>query len=240
MAPPFMAYAAVASSNETLMQETVNQLELYTKHLAYQDSVKRAPAAKGLWRHISGSSAASKGLWTTGEGWALNGMVRVLATLVHGYPTAPQWVAPLQTSVVHMLEQVIAPLLACTETCGSIDPSNGLLRGYLFGGPNGVRDTSATWAGEVAGTAGVVSALYRYAVLQSQLGTDVTQTYVTLADTLRQAVVQHVSSDGYVAPSMNPYDWNSPTYVSRSPEGQTFVALMGSAYRDCVRAKVCQ
>ena len=76
MAPPFLAYYAVATRNDTLLRETVRQCGLYREVL--QPNV--TGPYKGLWRHIIGQSQ-DLGLWSTGNGWAAMGIARVLATL---------------------------------------------------------------------------------------------------------------------------------------------------------------
>lgn len=123
MIPPFLAYAAVATQNKTLMREAVRQCGLYRDVLIYsstgykRDVVERrmnrkrsldhglsfeevarlaarrsaSTAPTGLWQHIIGPEAQTRGLWATGNGWAALGMVRVLATLTH-WSVSSSWV----------------------------------------------------------------------------------------------------------------------------------------------------
>lgn len=252
MAPPFMAFQATATTNTTLLKSAVRQLQLYSDALSYRDTNGRFPVAKGLWRHIQDSSSESKGLWTTGQAWALNGILRTLSTVVR-WPTSTSWTTE-QSTLLELAEGIISPLIACTQgsgSCGGLDSSSGLLRGYLIGGPGGVSDDSAVWPGEVAGTAGVTSALYRYATMVEQQANSSSSsslwrsrplksaTVLGVADKLRKAVAQHVNSSGYAQPAMNGYDWVTPGSVEQSPEAQVFAGIMGAAYRDCVGAKVC-
>jgi rhamnogalacturonyl hydrolase YesR len=73
MVPPFMAYYAASSNNQTLFDLTMKQCEEYRALLK---------SSSGAWMHISASSGADTALWSTGNGWAAMGMTRVLATLL--------------------------------------------------------------------------------------------------------------------------------------------------------------
>jgi rhamnogalacturonyl hydrolase YesR len=71
--PPFLAYYAVVNNNQTLLQESYNQINLYRNTLRQ---------SSGLWAHIvEGSGTSDSGLWATGNAWAAMGMLRVLATM---------------------------------------------------------------------------------------------------------------------------------------------------------------
>ncbi|GAA6007975.1 uncharacterized protein JCM10292_000463 [Rhodotorula paludigena] len=72
MVPPFLAYYGVATQDQSLVSEAVNQIKLYRKHLQ---------ASSGAWEHIYGGDVVDGGLWNTGNGWAAHGIVRVLATI---------------------------------------------------------------------------------------------------------------------------------------------------------------
>jgi len=71
--PPFLAYYAALQNNQTLMQEAYHQISLYRNYLR---------TSSGLWSHIIfGSTNVDPGCWATGNGWAAQGMLRVLATM---------------------------------------------------------------------------------------------------------------------------------------------------------------
>ncbi|KAJ6547575.1 Six-hairpin glycosidase-like protein [Mycena capillaripes] len=79
MVPPFLAYYGVLTGNTTLINEAYNQIKLYRNYL-------RDTSAKNLWKHIvlgtdSADAANDEGHWSTGNGWAAAGMLRVLATM---------------------------------------------------------------------------------------------------------------------------------------------------------------
>jgi len=79
MVPPFLAYYGVLSGNMTLLTEAYNQIKLYRNHL-------RDTNAKNLWKHIvlgtdSQDGPNDEGHWSTGNGWAAAGMLRVIATM---------------------------------------------------------------------------------------------------------------------------------------------------------------
>lgn len=218
MAPPFLAYQAVASNNETLLREAGHQCLLQQEILRPQRSHNRTP---GLWRHIIGpDDAQDLGFWATGNGWAAAGMTRVLATIQHWGPSK-SW-----TSEQNSLKKSI------------IDILNGAAHAARRGQPplfcNYLDD--GTWFADAASTAIIASVAYRMAVLAP----DVTkQHHIAFADKLREAVEAHAdNATGVVAPTVNPLDWKSriPS-VEGSPEGQSFAVLMFAAHRDyCMQA----
>ena len=72
MVPPFLAYYGVMTNNQTLLEEAYNQVNLYRSVLL--DNT-------GMWQHIKMGSFEDTGHWSTGNGWAAMGMLRVLATI---------------------------------------------------------------------------------------------------------------------------------------------------------------
>lgn len=87
MVPPFLAYSAVASQNVSLMREAVKQCELHRAVLQARSKVK-VGGCEGAWQHFvvgpggEFSREGNPGLWSTSNGWAVAGMLRVLATLL--------------------------------------------------------------------------------------------------------------------------------------------------------------
>lgn len=75
MVPPFLAYYGVLTSNQSLVQASYDQIRLYRNYL-------RDDSASGLWKHVlQGKSGTDEGHWSTGNGWAAAGMLRVLSTI---------------------------------------------------------------------------------------------------------------------------------------------------------------
>lgn len=72
--PPFLAYYGVLHNNQSLVTEAYRQCSLYRDVLRVESS--------GLWQHILlGTGTQDTGLWATGNAWAAQGMLRVLATI---------------------------------------------------------------------------------------------------------------------------------------------------------------
>lgn len=60
-----------------MVQNAYNQCKLYRQYLR-----DNSTGANGLWKHILlGSGVQDNGHWSTGNGWAAAGMLRVLATI---------------------------------------------------------------------------------------------------------------------------------------------------------------
>jgi len=124
MVPPFLAYYGVLTGNTTLISEAHNQIRLYRKYLKEEDS--------GLWMHVvMGSDFEDRGHWTTGNGWAAAGMLRVLATIQHSQYSddfsderseLKDWVNEIHAS---MYDKIVRH---CLKSIGS------LLTGYSYPG----------------------------------------------------------------------------------------------------------
>ena len=71
MAPPFLAYYAVDTFDEELLQDTVEQCGFYRE--ALQANISHSVPYKGVWEHIVGPQSADLGLWSTGNAWAAGG-----------------------------------------------------------------------------------------------------------------------------------------------------------------------
>lgn len=237
MAPPFLAYYAVATSNDTLLQISVTQCGLYRDAL-HANFTSLPSRYEGLWAHILGAVDYDPGLWSTGNAWAAAGMTRVLATVLHApKPKHSQDVVRRSQEVAHLSTWIQEILDGAMHTF----PDGNLLRNYL-------NDTNSTGHGfgETSGSSLLASVAYRMAVLQPlSFG----HQYVKWADGIRGELGRkdnkgnfiHVSSNGTVAPAVNPLSWSDTTpFLAGSPEGQNFVVLLYAAWRDCVIAKVCK
>jgi len=217
MFPPFLAFYAVAANDLELMKEVVKQCGLYREILLIESGPK-----KGLWKHIVGpSNMADEGVWSTGAAWAAYGMVRVRATISGWRPsneTMSEELSQLDKWIGEVLDSAIR----------TDDDESGLLRNYLG---------NEEWFGETSGTALLAAAAYRMAVLDSV--TFAQPKYVDWADRKRQAVLARVDDNGYAFPAVNPLKHNSKEPVKESAEGESFLLMLGSAWRDCVCARVC-
>ncbi|KAJ7583998.1 Six-hairpin glycosidase-like protein [Mycena floridula] len=217
MAPPFLAYLAVDTSNRTLLEMTVEQCGLYRQILL-------SNSTGSVWEHIIGPVNMDPGLWSTGNAWATAGMTRVLATVMksdllpHGTQRAA--VENLVTWIKEILDGVIAA-----------PDDNGLVRNYLY-------DTMTVWFGETSGSALFAAVAYRMLVLApEQFGTK----YFHWAEGIRRVLGNgHVTKNGTATPAVNPLGWGDTTpYTAGSPEGQNFLVIMYAAWRDCIRAERC-
>ena len=74
MVPPFLSYYGVLTQNESLVYEGYNQIRLYRNYL-------RDATAGGLWKHILLGDWDDQGYWSTGNGWAAGGLLRVIGTI---------------------------------------------------------------------------------------------------------------------------------------------------------------
>lgn len=146
------------------MAETVRQCSLYR-------DVLKSPA--GYWMHIIGEGEAQDlGAWSTGNGWAAYGMLRVLHTLQGWSETADM------NEEAKLLKEWIKEILD-----GAIDSNSGgdLLKNYL-------NDQNSF--GEIAGTAVLSAVAYRMAINDSKI---FPRKYVDWADTNRRTLAKMVS-----------------------------------------------
>jgi hypothetical protein len=227
MSPPFLAYYAVSTNNATLLRMAVQQCGLYRNVL----QANTTASWHGLWTHIVGPQSQSLGVWATGNGWAALGMVRVLAT-VKSWNVSDSWQTE-QAQLTTWIGEIMTGLANVQS-----DKNTGLLKNYLVGGASSASDTSIQWFGDGAGTAALVAAALRFAVLVPSTASSM----VKLTKPLRAALIANTNATtGVISPVVNPYNWyDSTPYTKVSPEAQAFLAMAGSAWRDCIAAKVCK
>ncbi|OAA74265.1 Six-hairpin glycosidase [Akanthomyces lecanii RCEF 1005] len=212
MSFPFLAYYAVYKNDRNAMKEVVRQCGLYRDILKIDKFLN--------WRHIIGPQSQDEGLWSTGNGWAGYGMVRVLYTLQKwsGSRTLLDEQGKLKTWIKEILD---GAMLSGREDLG-------LLRNYL---------NDAGWFGEVSGTALLSAVAYRMAVNDPAM---FPQKYIDWADQNRRALGHQQGGDGVVVPAVNPLAWKDRNkYYGGSPEGQAFMVNLYTAYRDCVNKGIC-
>ncbi|KAF7321143.1 hypothetical protein HMN09_00202400 [Mycena chlorophos] len=245
MAPPFIAFYGADSGNATLLETAYVQCGLQREVLLYlSNSSEPSPAGTsssgGRWEHIVGPQSADPGHWSTGNGWAAAGMTRVLATILKApvAQTAPwqaQAISDLTSWIKEILDGAIASPFDLTQG------GSGLLRNYLddiSGDGHGF--------GEISGSSLLASVAYRMAVLAPEtFGSD--SEYIAFAEGIRKTLggdddsgAPHITANGTATPAVNPLGWQDTTpYTAGSPEGNNFVVLLYSAWRDCVYAGVC-
>lgn len=228
MAPPFLAYYAADTNNATLLRESVRQCGHYRQVL----QAKSTASYDGVWEHIIGPQHLDQGLWSTGNGWAVGGMARVLATVMKA-PIARN--AAWRREAVEDLTQWIKEIV---DGAMGAPADGGLLRNYL----NDVE--TGHGFGEVAGSSMISAVIYRMAILRPQ---EFGRRYIEWADDVRHVLGgndeqgnPHITDTGIATPAVNPLDWNDTNPLTTgSPEGQAFVSLMYAAWRDCVWAGKC-
>ncbi|WVQ94887.1 hypothetical protein IAU59_001972 [Kwoniella sp. CBS 9459] len=198
MVPPFLAYYAVLHDNQTLLQEAYQQCSLYHDTLR-QDS--------GLWAHILlGNGTYDPGLWATGNGWAMMGMLRVYATI--------KWsqYADDMSSQLNDLSTWAQEIFAASQ---QYITSDSLLHNYLDDASS-FKDTSSV-------------ALYAAVGFRlSQL--NITDAYTPNATALLGAASTYVNSTGYLGQVVNPFDFSKQG--SESAEGQSFMVMAYAAYKE--------
>jgi hypothetical protein len=162
------------------------------------------------------------------------GMTRVLATVekAPSSVSSGKWKRAAAANLTSWIKEIIDGAMGAPM-------DDGLLRNYL----NDTTDDDHGF-GEISGSTAIAAATYRMAVLKpAEFGA----AHIAWADSIRTALGgydaegnPHVTSNGTVTPAVNPYDWHSTTpYTAGSPEGNNFVALMYTAWRDCVAAGIC-
>lgn len=218
MFPPFLAYYGVASKDLDLVKEAVKQIELYREVLRVPDGHR-----KGLWKHIVGpSEKADAGAWSTGVGWVVYGMARVRAT-VAAWPKSRDAMQAEMKALDGYMEEIIDAAIRTDD-----DPS-GLLRNYLG---------DKSWFAETAGTSLIAAAAYRLGMFMPP--TTERDRILRWADRKRRVVYQHVDLEGVVRPVVHSlrHDQKEP-FDGVNPEAESFLLVLGAAWRDCFCAGVC-
>ncbi|KAF2208634.1 hypothetical protein CERZMDRAFT_9508, partial [Cercospora zeae-maydis SCOH1-5] len=208
MFPPFLAYYGVAKNDTDLLHEAVVQIGLYRDVLQSEN---------GLWKHIVGSpDRAVEGYWSTGNAWVAYGMARVRATISawsRNNATLTNDQERLDSWIKELLDAVIA----------SDDHGSGLLR-------NRLQDKG--YDGETSGTSLLAATVYRMAISNPMVFGK--REYLEWANAKRHAVVSRVDKDGFAKPAADPLNHKSKEPAEISPEGESFLLLLGAAWRDCV------
>lgn len=212
---PFLAYYGVATGNFSLIQESVRQCGLYRDALL----IGQGPS-KGLWKHVVGPSQDPEP-WSSGNAWAAYGMARVRATIA-AWPASNTTLPKEKDELDTWIREIIDGAQRTDQ-----DPSK-LLKNYL-----GDDD----WSGETSGTSLLAATVYQMASIRPEIFAQ--EKYLDWAHEKRRAVFSGIDENGFARPAADPYVSMSKEPAAISPEGESFLLLMGTAWRDCVCGGRC-
>ncbi|WVQ75720.1 hypothetical protein IAR50_005350 [Cryptococcus sp. DSM 104548] len=202
MVPPFLAYYGALQSNVSLLQTAYTQISLYRDALK-QDS--------GLWKHIlnqDGKGTKDEGVWATGNGWAMAGMLRVWATFYwSGFKDE-------LSSQMSDLENWIDEIFTASTPYIS---SQGIFHNYITDNTSFLDSSS--------------SALYAAVGLRLQT-LNITSSHVNTSLTLLSSASSYINSTGYLTQTVNPLDFTHQAEDEGSPEGQSFVVMAYAAHEE--------
>lgn len=256
MTPPSLAYSAVAFSNITLMQEAHKQIKLYRDILHVGEPVGPGQCT-GLWRHIAGPQNSDPGFWSTSNGWALAGMLRVYVTTNSWRLSSQTMQAEMSNLKAWILELVDA--IICIDEHDVINQGEDdeplLLRNYL---------DDSTYPRETAGTALITASVFRtvqllcpsYRVpvpLPTFIQRYLPSLYPPWQDPWGKRLgwaTKHLKvllspkhldpKTGILGPACYALDHFSRDVIwNGSAEGQSFVVLAWAAWRDCCATRIC-
>ncbi|TBU36627.1 glycosyl hydrolase family 88-domain-containing protein [Dichomitus squalens] len=244
MVPPFLAYYGVLTRNQTLVQAAYDQCRLYREALVDTD-------AGGMWRHIAGNDSDT-GHWTTGNGWAAAGMLRVLGTIQHSqYSKSMKSQAKDLAGWVSQIHNGIYPHLQTTglfknyaDDSTSFDDASGtailastvyrlaLLSGVHTNVPNAEKSRIALFAPSASSPSSSSSSSLSSSSSSpsSSHASSGTSSSTAPSSSATSPSLAHFTSDGWLTPVVNPY--NVGAQGEHSPEGEAFVLEMYAAWRD--------
>lgn len=220
MVPPFLAYYGVMTKNKSVVAEGYNQIRLYRQYL-------RDQTANNLWKHMALGSNQDVGHWSTGNGWAAAGMIRVLGTIKNSQYSGSfkneqkdliNWVLEIQDGMY--------PYFRSTSCFGNYANDN-------------------TSFDDAASATLLASTVYRLSTLAGK------HNHIPLAERTRIALsarsnlgngptngsfatMVHFDADGWLVPVVNPSSFGE--LGSKSPEAQAFVLMMQASYQDWAQA----
>lgn len=218
MFPPFLAYYGVATGDLEVVREAVRQIRLYRDVLLTTEGQR-----EGLWSHFIGSDKIDSGAYSIATGWVVYGMARVRATV-----SAWNVSREIMGEEIRMLDGWMVGIIDAVIRHDN-HPS-GLLRNYLGEGD---------WFEEPAGTAFVTAAAYRLGMFPEK-STAERERILRWADEKRRIMARHVDEDGVarkIENSLRDDEKDPPDGVSSQTE--SFLLMLGAAWRDCYCAGVC-
>jgi len=203
MIPPFMAFLGLATKNPDLLEQALQQWTLTSDMLL----------ENGLYFH---TTTFDHGYWATGNGWMLAGLMRVLASIrAAGFEDRfSNDIAAAEKTAADVFKTLFQQL-----------GDDGRLPNYM---KNGDWERSKA---DSAGTAMVVAAYYRFYALNQGLAAPMKDD----ANRAYNGVVNKLNDEGWLTEVVNPEGTSNGFNVAdwvKSPEGQTFTAMMHVARKD--------
>ncbi|KAH7337506.1 Six-hairpin glycosidase-like protein [Rhizoctonia solani] len=209
MVPPFLAYYGVLTNNESLVEESYNQIKLYRGILA-DDT--------GMWQHVRLGSFEDRGYWSTGNGWAAMGMLRVLVTI-----RASEWSKSMRRHVSDLEDWVREILDAMWPRL----TDQAMFYNYADD-PSSFQDA--------ASAALIAASTYRLSLVAG------IHTHLPSAERVHAALSivgsnttnpnARITPNGWLTPVVNPHSFREEG--SDSAEGQAFVLQMHAAWAEWV------
>ncbi|KAG0144316.1 hypothetical protein CROQUDRAFT_724086 [Cronartium quercuum f. sp. fusiforme G11] len=219
MVPPFLAWTGAISSDFSILENSYRQCLLYRKRLI-------DPNGSGTWRHILGGSWNETGLWSTGNGWAAMGMMRVRQTMeAVSDPDLKHKLSGMKADLEKWMCEIIAGAFKFQSATSKLLPN------YYDKKPTDTFD-------EVSGTALIAATAYRLVTLNPEHTQNLPMAQI---DQSRKKILQeHIDpKTGGVSPVVPPLEWLAKkpfdgTEGKQSPEGQAFVIFLHLAWKNSV------
>ncbi|KAH8832659.1 glycoside hydrolase family 105 protein [Flagelloscypha sp. PMI_526] len=213
MVPPTLAYYGIVTKNSSWLGEAYKQVRLYRD--ALKDSNQQ-----NLWKHITGNAdgdtVTDSGHWTTGNGWAAMGMLRVYATMKHSDYSRD--FGDEQDDLNSWVKEILDGMY------GHLD------KGNIFANYPERKIGSGNFY-DAAGTTLIAASTYRFALLAENYD------HVRSAENIRKTIStqsgnswSHFDSNGWLTPVVNPDSFSQEG--NKSPEGQAFVLMMNQAWKE--------
>ena len=216
MAPPFLAYYGAITHNRTLVELAYQQIADYRTALLVGNT--------GLLEHIilggAGSAGVDYGHWSTGNGWFVSGAIRVL-TIIQ--------LSPYSSSMTTEKANLVRWTASLINAIWSHQQPAGYLWNYIDLNP---ANSSATSFPESSGTTLIAASTFRLATYlhQHPMASPPYLNVAAAAKARTWSINQVNKTTGWLQSVVNPENWRQAG--SDSPEGQSFVIMLYSAYRD--------
>jgi len=211
MVPPFLAYQAIVTEDEQLLDLAIKQCTLYAEVLS----------TGTVWKHIIGPvdrPQRDTRLWATGNGWVAAGLVRVLATGLHAFPNrGSQNLSAGIEKLIELTSNLIEG--AVTSATNGTPP---MLCNYL---------DDSEYFGDVAGTALIAASAFRLAQLAPE---KYSKRHLDWAEEAWKNIEKVVANrNGDVGPTPMPGVATSRIPCQKgSSQGHSFVVMCFAARRD--------
>ncbi|KAF8335453.1 Six-hairpin glycosidase-like protein [Cantharellus anzutake] len=207
MAPPFISHYGALQNNRTLVYEGYRQCKLYREALL---------DGSGLLQHIIlGASGQDHLHWSTGNAWAVNGMLRVLRIIQ---------LSDFALEFKSEQSDLIGWITTLLQKVWSFQQDDGSILNYIDENPNsGLHHVFH----ESSGTALFAACTYRLATI---LRGKIPGNLLASAEKARQHIIAKIGSDGWLEGVVNPMNWR--VAGEHSAEGQAFVVMLAAAHRD--------